>query len=82
LDTQDREYDNRHRAGPENLSNLCGMWKSGGVAVALGGGLALISHSPKCLSIFLMISGYSMKLKRFVFSEHLEQQRGSVSQIF
>ncbi len=24
LDTQDRERDNPHRAGPENLSNLCG----------------------------------------------------------
>ena len=23
LDTQDRERDNPHRAGPENLSNLC-----------------------------------------------------------
>jgi hypothetical protein len=30
------------------------MLKSGGVAVALGGGLVLISHSPKCLRIFLM----------------------------
>ena len=29
------------------------MWKSGEVAVALGGGLGLISHSPKCLRIFL-----------------------------
>ncbi len=24
LDTQDRERDNPHRAGAENLSNLCG----------------------------------------------------------
>jgi len=55
------------------------MWKSGGVAVALGGGLALISHSPKCLRIFLMTSGSSMKLKIFVFHEHLGQQRGSVA---
>ena len=24
LDIQDRERDNRHRAGPDNVSNLCG----------------------------------------------------------
>jgi hypothetical protein len=39
----------------------------------------LISHSPKCLRIFLMTSGSSIKLKIFIFPEHLGQQRGSVS---
>jgi len=55
------------------------MWKSGGVAVALGGGLALISHRPKCLRIFLMTSGSSMKLKIFFFPEHLGHVNGSAS---
>ena len=66
MDTRDRERYNRHKTGPENLSNLYGnrsrftvigsrlktvncepttlngysIWRSGGVAVVLGDGLA------------------------------------------
>ncbi len=50
-DTQDRERDNPHSAGPENLIYLYGFFNGG--ALALGGGLAFKSDKPKCLRIFL-----------------------------
>ena len=51
----------------------------GGALVLLGGGLAFKSHKSRCLSIFLIISGSSMKLNILIDPEHLGQQRGSVS---
>ena len=43
--------------------------------MALGGGLALISHSPKCRRIFLMTSGSSMKLNNLSIRKENDQVR-------
>ncbi len=45
--------------------------------MARGGGLAFISHKPRCLSIFFMISGCSMTLITRIREAHLGHVKGS-----
>jgi len=52
-------------------------WYSWVFPVALGGGLALIAHKPRCLRIFFIISSSSITLITCIVPEHFGHVSGS-----